>query len=251
MEFYIENLELLSVLQLVSPARLPVPGRPSHAFIFRRSGCVDYDFGTWQTRQNPGEVMLIPKGTVFTATLTDGMESTYTAVNFQGIFSLKEAKKLTLGAEMVKIYAWLDRCAAMDPDRDRYWMLSDFYRIVAQLAQQKQHHYYSQDTMSLIEPALERIQKDLFDPELKVGLLHESCGLSNTYFRSLFVARFGETPKQYILDRRLTHAKQLLESGECRLVSEAARLSGFEDPLYFSRVFKARYGYPPSMDVMR
>ena len=250
MEFSIENLQQLSVLQLVSPLKLDVPGRPSHAFIFRRSGTVDYDFGTWLTRQKPGEVMLIPKGTVFTSTQVGDQESVYTAVNFQGDFSLQEAKKMTLGAEMVKVYAWLDRCISMDPERDRYWILSDFYRITAQLAQQEQHHYYSQNTMSLIEPALERIQRDLFDPELKVSQLHKACGLSNTYFRNLFVARFGVVPKKYILDRRLLHAKQLLESGECRYVSEAARLSGFEDPLYFSRVFKTQYGYPPSADII-
>ncbi len=191
-------------------------------------------------------MMLIPKGTVFSATRACEEESAYTIVNFRGNFSLTEAKKLTLGTEMMEIFGRLDRCAAMDPERDRYWLLSDIYGIIAQLAQQEQHSYYSKDTMTLIEPALELLRKKLLDPDLNVEMLHEVCGLSNTYFRSLFVARFGVSPKKYILDRRLIHARQLLESGECRFIREAARLSGFEDPLYFSRIFKARYGYPPS-----
>lgn len=251
MVFSIENLELLSVLQLVSPPYLFNPGRPSHAYVFRRSGAIDYDFGSWQTRQEPGEVLLIPKGTVFSATLVGNEESQYTVVNFQGDFSLTEAKKLTLGNEMRNVYDWLDQCAAMDPERDRYWMLSEFYRITAQLSQQQPQSTYNQERMDMIQPALEMIHRDLYDPELRVGLLHVVCSLSDTYFRNLFVARFGVVPKQYILDRRLIHAKQLLESGECRFVSDAARLSGFEDPLYFSRIYKARYGHPPSDDALR
>ena len=251
MNFSIENTELLSVLQLVSPACLVTPGRPSHAYVFRRSGAVDYDFGSWQTRQEPGEVMLLPKGAVFTATLVGTEESRYTVVNFQGDLSLTEPKKITLGKDMMQVYQWLDRCAALDPERDRYWMLSDFYRITAQLTQQQQNESFAPESMDLIQPALEMIRKDLYDPSLRVGLLHVVCSLSDTYFRNLFVARFGVVPKQYILDRRLIHAKQLLESGECRFVSDAARLSGFEDPLYFSRIYKARYGHSPSADAVR
>ena len=251
MRFSIENLELLSVLQLISPPYLFNPGRPSHAFVFRRSGAIDYDFGTWQTRQEAGEVMLIPQGTVFTATPASKEESHYTVVNFQGDFSLHEPKKLNLGKDIVQVYSDLDRCAAMDPERDRFSMLSDFYKIAAYLNQHGETSQYSQDSMALIEPALELIRRDLYDPELKVGLLHVVCSLSDTYFRNLFIARFGVVPKQYILDRRLIHAKQLLESGECRFVSDAARLSGFEDPLYFSRIYKARYGHPPSEDAVR
>ena len=247
----IENLELLSVLQCTSPTRISVTHRPSHAFVFRRSGAIDYDFGTWKTRQEPGEVLLIPKGTVFSATLASQEESRYTVVNFQGDLSLTEAKKLALGTDTVQIYQLLDHCATMDPDRDRYWLLSDFYRLTAILAQQKQSDTFSQESVALIEPALELIRKDLYNPELKVGLLHVVCSLSDTYFRNLFVARFGVVPIKYILDRRLSHAKQLLESGECRYVSDAARLSGFEDPLYFSRIYKKRYGHSPSQDAIR
>ena len=251
MKFSIENLELLSVLQLISPPYLFNPGRPSHAFVFRRSGAVDYDFGTWQTRQEPGDVMLIPKGTVFSAALVSKEESLYTVLNFLGDFSLTEPKKLTLGKDAVHIYNLLDRCAAMDTERDRFSMLSDFYQIAAHLDRLEESNAYDQDSLALIEPALEMIRRDLYDPELRVGLLHVVCSLSDTYFRNLFVARFGVVPKQYILDRRLIHAKQLLESGDCRFVNDAARLSGFEDPLYFSRIYKARYGHPPSDDAAR
>lgn len=246
MKFYIDNFELLSVLHLVSPDLFYTPGRPSHALVFRRSGAVDYDFGTRKTRQELGEVMFLPKGTVFTAIPVGAEGSTYTIINFHGDCSFTEVKKMTLGPEMMDIFSRLDRCTAMDPERDRYWILSDFYAILAQLAQQEQHGYYSRSSMILIEPALELMRKKLFDPNLNVGQLPAVCGLSDTYFRNLFAARFGVSPKKYILDRRLIHAKQLLESGECRFVREAARLSGFEDPLYFSRIFKARYGYPPS-----
>lgn len=251
MRFFIDNFKLLSILQFVSPPKFDSGNRPNHALLFRHSGVVDYDFGSWQTRQEPGEVLLIPKGSLYTSRPVGQTKSKYTVINFQGDFSITEPQKLSLGAEKEQILSLLDRCAAMDSDLDRYWIHSDFYRIVALLEQQANSDCHSPVSLSRIAPALEILRKDLFNPELKVDLLHTACGISHTYFRTLFIARFGLSPKKYIMNQRLIHAKQLLDSGECRDVSETARLSGFEDPMYFSRVFKARYGYPPSKGIVK
>ncbi len=55
----------------------------------------------------------------------------------------------------------------------------------------------------------------------------------------------GKTPKQYINERRIERAKEILLSSDIS-VSEAAVRCGFEDPLYFSKAFSKATGMSPS-----
>lgn len=67
------------------------------------------------------------------------------------------------------------------------------------------------------------------------------------YLKKLFKQEVGMTPLQYLTNRRLENAANILavQFGEGN-VSETARLCGFSDPLYFSRLFRKKYGVPPS-----
>ena len=75
--------------------------------------------------------------------------------------------------------------------------------------------------------------------------LHKLCGVSNAYFRRIFIARFGMSPKKYVVGKRLSYAKSIIDSGEFSTVKELALLVGYKDPLYFGKVFKKHYGASP------
>lgn len=66
------------------------------------------------------------------------------------------------------------------------------------------------------------------------------------YLKKMFKKETGLTPLQYLTDRRLENAAATLRTyvgiGN---VSETAHMCGFSDPLYFSRLFKKKYGVPP------
>lgn len=70
------------------------------------------------------------------------------------------------------------------------------------------------------------------------------CSLSEDYFSHLFKKQMGCSPVKYLTDLRIEKAKELLMAGNIS-VSEVSSLVGFEDPLYFSRVFKKKTGVPP------
>lgn len=70
------------------------------------------------------------------------------------------------------------------------------------------------------------------------------CNLDPNYICRLF-RKFGkETPIQCLTRHKLNRAAELLLSGSSP-INEVSRDVGYEDPFYFSRVFKKRFGCSP------
>jgi len=87
------------------------------------------------------------------------------------------------------------------------------------------------DSAFLSNPPLERVAR-------------QSHMASNSFHR-LFKSAMGLTPFEYMERKRLDEARRLLGDGRLS-VKEVAELSGYENPLYFSRVFRCHFGSPPS-----
>ena len=68
--------------------------------------------------------------------------------------------------------------------------------------------------------------------------------MSEVSFRKKFREFTGLTPSAYILKQKMQRAKKLLRSG-LYSVAEAAEAAGFNDPSYFSKVFKKYTGQLP------
>ena len=97
---------------------------------------------------------------------------------------------------------------------------------------------------SKIKKALDIIHSSYRTKQIEICELAKSCALSETYFRKLFKKTHGVSPIQYVIDLRVDFASHLLQS-RLYTISEVATKSGFTDPKYFSRVFKARFGLTP------
>jgi AraC-type DNA-binding domain-containing proteins len=82
--------------------------------------------------------------------------------------------------------------------------------------------------------------------QLRVGLgeLAGRARYSVSHFVTLFGERTGSSPLEYWKQLRMREACRLLDEGSHSISDIAFRL-GFEDPLYFSRLFKATMGEPP------
>ncbi len=74
--------------------------------------------------------------------------------------------------------------------------------------------------------------------------LAELVGMSEQRLSFCFNRAYGMRPMSFLIAQRLERAAQLLESD--MLVKDVARAVGYEDPLYFSRLFKKHYGCSPS-----
>jgi AraC-like DNA-binding protein len=78
-----------------------------------------------------------------------------------------------------------------------------------------------------------------------VADLAGECNLSLYRFIHKFKAETGMTPVEYITKLRVNEAKKLL-SGSSLNVAEVSSIVGYENPLYFSKVFRKVVGISPS-----
>ncbi|MBQ7565582.1 MAG: helix-turn-helix transcriptional regulator [Oscillospiraceae bacterium] len=100
----------------------------------------------------------------------------------------------------------------------------------------------SQERQSLLRfsPVLSYIEAH-YREELSVSDLAAQMNLSTVYFSNAFKAAFHITPKQYVLNKRLTESRQLLLETDLS-VKEIAYAVGFANESYFSELFTARTG---------
>lgn len=80
--------------------------------------------------------------------------------------------------------------------------------------------------------------------DISLEQLAERAQMSNSYFSRLFKHVVGERFKDYLINSRLEHAKQLLSHTSDK-VYEIADSVGFRDHHYFSDVFKRKVGVTP------
>ena len=97
---------------------------------------------------------------------------------------------------------------------------------------------------SLVKKALAYIHTNL-RVTLTIREISGHLFVSESKLRSAFLAETGVTIGQYIDGQVMLRAKQLL-AGQSRSIGEISAILGFCDQFYFSRLFKAKYGLPPS-----
>ncbi|OLL29268.1 AraC family transcriptional regulator [Burkholderia sp. SRS-W-2-2016] len=71
------------------------------------------------------------------------------------------------------------------------------------------------------------------------------CQLSRAYFIRAFKAAMHRTPYQWLLERRIERARDLL-GGTQRPITDIAVACGFADQSHFTRVFSQMVGAPPA-----
>lgn len=69
--------------------------------------------------------------------------------------------------------------------------------------------------------------------------------MSVSWFLRNFKQVTAKSPMQYILTTRVNNAVSLLETTDYQ-VAEISAIVGYENPLYFSRIFKKQKGLSPS-----
>jgi len=95
-----------------------------------------------------------------------------------------------------------------------------------------------------VDKATQLIIDNLSDSEFTIDRLCREMAMSRTLFYVKLKSYTGKSPQDFIRIIRLERAAALLHSG--RSVADAAALTGFDNPKYFSTVFKKYFDVSPS-----
>lgn len=85
-----------------------------------------------------------------------------------------------------------------------------------------------------------------YKEQLSIDAYAASCHMSTCWFIRSFRQIVHMTPMQYILSVRMANAQSLLENTDYP-IAEIASAVGYENPLYFSRLFHKHMGVSPSV----
>lgn len=109
----------------------------------------------------------------------------------------------------------------------------------------------SQNSLAGQPNAIEKVKQSIafmkqhLDRAVTVASFAAMANLSESHYRSLFKHQTGYSPMDYFIRLRIHKACQLLDTTNLS-VKEIARLTGFDDALYFSRAFKSVIGLSPA-----
>jgi signal transduction histidine kinase/DNA-binding response OmpR family regulator/sugar lactone lactonase YvrE len=97
-----------------------------------------------------------------------------------------------------------------------------------------------------LQKAEDIVQTHLSEQQFSVDFVAKQLSMSRHTLNRKLRQHTGLTTSQYIQEVRLDHARKLLERSEVHSVAELADACGISDTKYFSRLFKKRFGQPPS-----
>lgn len=238
--------------------------RAKDSVVIRKKGRVDYHLvlvvkGSLEVMYH-GEMFCLGKGGVFI--YEPGAEHYYRALTASSTFWIHFA-----GTAVCEIFSDMDitagvyesdaGAAATDEFRilvrrngstnERKLVLGTLLNLLALISDgvHRSKHSEKRGDVRNIDSIIEYMNMN-YEKKLTVSTLAEMAGYSVSRFLHLFSETIGKPPMRYLRDIRLANACELLDTSEYP-VSEVADLCGFNDPLYFSRVFADKYGLSPSV----
>ena len=238
--------------------------RAKDSVVIRKKGRVDYHLvlvvkGSIEVMYH-GEMFYLGKGGVFI--YEPGAEHYYRALTAASTFWIHFA-----GTAVCEIFSDMDITAGVyesdagaavtdefrilvcrnGSTNERKLVLGTLLNLLALISDgvHRSKHSEKRGDVKNIDSIIEYMNMN-YEKKLTVSTLAEMAGYSVSRFLHLFSETIGKPPMRYLRDIRLANACELLDTSEYP-VSEVADLCGFNDPLYFSRVFADKYGLSPSV----
>jgi len=115
---------------------------------------------------------------------------------------------------------------------------------VAEEEQQTQPEMSSHDR-KFMEKLTELMEKNMDNGDLIVDDLVQELAVSRSVFFKKLKTLTGLAPIEFIKEMRVKRAAQLIESGDYNM-TQIAYMVGINDPRYFSKCFKQRFGMTPT-----
>lgn len=234
--------------KIVTPAKEIVSnsGRKNHGLVYFLDGKVDYIYPQKRFSVSAGHILFLPKGLPYTI----DRQTAATCIHID-FLTVPESNELPFAKVYPNHAAFIDQfngaLLAYKQKRTGYEaeIMSFLYKIIAIINQAESCAYFPKSHMQKLAPALEHINGRYLSGELRISELARLCDMSPRYFDKLFGAFYGMSPKEFILQKQLDAAKNMLVTSDTTL-GDIAVACGFKDVYYFSKTFKKNLDVSPS-----
>lgn len=150
-------------------------------------------------------------------------------------------------------------CASMEAEKSvgwegRYFMMKAYMMQLLLLVLKTQmepveitegRSFESVNKKYVVEQILDYFE-DHYAEKISLDRIADNMYLSPFYISRIFKSEVGDTPIRHLINIRLEKAMELLQTGFSGSIQEVAACVGYDDAYHFSKLFKKRYGYPPS-----
>lgn len=215
------------------------PVLPTCELIFYAEGESVVHFNGKQYSTQPNTLLYLPRG----VENTDYSVSVTRPVLLYNIYFDTDTplpdhpvKLIAKTGEIKQLYEKLYRTWVAKNENYYYKSIRYTYKIF-ELLRKQQLAYAHPKATSRLAAAEAYLHDHYCDQNFDYGELTRRSGLSYSYFKKLFIEKYGVSPVRQINRMRVDRACELLQTHRFT-VGRIAELCGFENTYYFSRVFK-------------
>lgn len=192
-----------------------------------------------------GEVVCIPSREIHANSSTEGFTNIHITLAdpsfpYRTVFRVSDDKE----GSLLSAFTQAKNYYLSDVNRRELVLAALGDLIVSYLVVFRSNEAYSQP----VEQIRTSIRRNYSNPEFALDQVIREMPFHYDYLRKLFKKEVGSSPLEYLTKLRMQAAEKLLTamwSNEYS-ISEVAQMCGYEDPLYFSRVFKKHFGCSPT-----
>lgn len=212
--------------------------RTSYGLSFCKSGQITYKMKGKDYVSDKSHAVLLPKGATYS--LHGDKEGLFPVINFNC---------LNLNCDTIKLIPLKNPDACIKEyekiksmflfSENRLKIFSAFYDLLDIVTNQQRTQ------QNPLSDAVKYIEENISDYSLSNIDIANHIGISEVYFRKKFHAEYNTTPKQFILNKRIEKAKQMLIDTQLK-ITDIAEQCGFSSLYHFCRAFKEKTGFTPT-----
>ena len=218
-------------------------------YVIKGKGTLTLEDKTYPLKS--GALFFCPTNTPLTYHTSKTEPYSYYWINFVGSSAEEKVRELGLSKENPVIYP-----QNTEQILEIFRHLMNFNSLDTQdmaLAILHSLFYYAKDiktpikkrpSLIYVEKAIDYINSNYQNPELKISHLAEELHVSSEYLSKIFKEETKTTPVSFLISKRMEEANKLLKQGLS--VTETAVKCGYIDLCNFSKTYTKKFGYNPS-----
>lgn len=213
--------------------------RNVYGLSFCNKGKILYEHDGKQFVSDPLHVLILPKDLSYT--IYEIEPGQFPVINFTCTDDCKIRDFINFEVDSMSVfmnsYNYLQKLFLFKSEAYHLKALSVFYDMLSKLIIGNS----GSKEYQIILPGIKYLEEHFSDPMLSVGKLASVCSISDAYFRKLFKAVYGSSPRKYLIDVRIKKAKQLLNVNRPS-IQDVAFECGFSSVFHFCRCFNDLVG---------